>query len=85
MTVVEINEAFVAQYLDVERELGLDREQTNVNGGAIAISHPVRASGAPGGFTLRSGLRRRALGGGLASSGVGGSQGIVAVFEAGRA
>ena len=46
MDLVEINEAFAAQYLAVERELGLDRERTNVDGGAVALGHPLGASGA---------------------------------------
>ena len=45
MDLVEVNEAFSAQYLAVEKELGLDRDKTNVNGGAIALGHPVGASG----------------------------------------
>ena len=52
MDLVEINEAFAAQYLAVERELGLSREKTNVNGGAIALGHPVGASGARLALTL---------------------------------
>jgi acetyl-CoA acyltransferase 2 len=46
MSLIEVNEAFAAQYLSVEKELGLNREITNVNGGAIAIGHPLAASGA---------------------------------------
>ena len=46
MDLVEINEAFAAQYLAVEKELGLDRERTNVDGGAVAMGHPLGASGA---------------------------------------
>ncbi|MFQ5827865.1 MAG: acetyl-CoA C-acetyltransferase [Candidatus Methylomirabilia bacterium] len=78
---VEINEAFAAQYLSVERELGLDREKTNVNGGAIALGHPVGASGARLALTLLHELRRRQKRYGLASLCIGGGQGIAAVFE----
>ena len=46
MDLIEVNEAFAAQYLAVERELGLDRSKTNVNGGAIALGHPLATSGA---------------------------------------
>ena len=77
MDLVEINEAFAAQYLAVERELGLDREKTNVNGGAIALGHPVGASG-----TRLGELRRREQRDGLVSLCIGGGQGIAAVFEA---
>ena len=45
MDLIEVNEAFASQYLSVEKELGLDRDKTNVNGGAIALGHPVGASG----------------------------------------
>ena len=82
MDLVEINEAFAAQYLAVERELGLDREKTNVNGGAIALGHPVGASGARLVLTLLGELRRRKQRYGLASLCIGGGQGIAAVFEA---
>jgi len=82
MDLVEINEAFAAQYLAVERELGLDREKTNVNGGAIALGHPVGASGARLVLTLLGELRRRTQRYGLASLCIGGGQGIAAVFEA---
>jgi acetyl-CoA acetyltransferase family protein len=82
MDLVEINEAFAAQYLAVERELGLDRERVNVNGGAIALGHPVGASGARLALTLLHELRRRKGRYGLASLCIGGGQGIAAVFEA---
>ncbi|HEU5321621.1 MAG TPA: acetyl-CoA C-acyltransferase, partial [Methylomirabilota bacterium] len=59
LDLVEINEAFAAQYLAVERELGLVRDKTNVNGGAIALGHPVGASGARLALTLLHELRRR--------------------------
>ncbi len=78
----EINEAFAAQYLAVERELQLDREKVNVNGGAIALGHPLGASGARLALTLLHELRRRKARLGLASLCIGGGQGIAAVFEA---
>ena len=82
MDLVESDEAFAAQDLTVERELGLDREKTNVNGGAIALGHPVGASGARLVLTLLGELRRRTQRYGLASLCIGGGQGIAAVFEA---
>ncbi|RKN79217.1 acetyl-CoA C-acetyltransferase [Paenibacillus ginsengarvi] len=81
MDAVEINEAFAVQYLAVERELGLDREKTNVNGGAIALGHPVGASGARILLTLAYELRRRNLRYGLAALCVGGGQGVAVVLE----
>ena len=59
MDLVEINEAFAAQYLAVEQELGLDRERTNVDGGAVALGHPLGASGARITLHLLHALRRR--------------------------
>ena len=79
---IEINEAFSAQYLAVERELNLDRDKVNVNGGAIAIGHPLGASGARLGLTLLYELRRRGGRYGVASACIGGGQGIAVVFEA---
>ena len=78
---VEVNEAFSAQYLAVEKELGLDREKTNVNGGAISIGHPLAASGARITLALLHELRRRQLKYGAASLCIGGGQGIAAIFE----
>jgi len=78
---VEINEAFATQYLAVEKDLGLDREKTNVNGGAIALGHPLGASGARLALTLMYELRKREKRYGLASLCIGGGQGIAAVFE----
>jgi len=80
--VVEINEAFAAQYLAVEAELGLDRARVNVNGGAIALGHPLAASGARLLLTLLYELRRRRGRFGLAALCIGGGQGIAAVVEA---
>ncbi|WP_026973868.1 acetyl-CoA C-acetyltransferase [Alicyclobacillus contaminans] len=78
----EVNEAFAAQYLSVERELGLPRERTNVNGGAIALGHPVGASGARILLTLIYELHRRGERFGVASLCIGGGQGIAMVVEA---
>lgn len=82
MDLVEINEAFAAQYLAVERELGLDREITNVDGGAIAIGHPLAASGARLTLHLLHALRRRGKRLGLAAACIGGGQGQAVVVEA---
>jgi acetyl-CoA C-acetyltransferase len=81
MDLVEINEAFATQYLAVEKDLGLDRERTNVNGGAIALGHPLGASGARLALTLIYELRKRQKRYGLASLCIGGGQGIAAIFE----
>jgi acetyl-CoA acetyltransferase family protein len=79
---IEVNEAFSAQYLAVEKELGLDRQKVNVNGGAIAIGHPLAASGTRLPLTLLRELRRRGGGIGVASACIGGGQGIALVVEA---
>jgi acetyl-CoA acetyltransferase family protein len=79
---VEVNEAFAPQYVAVEKELGLDRSKTNVNGGAIAIGHPLGASGTRIGLHLLLELRRRGGRYGVASACIGGGQGIAVVFEA---
>jgi acetyl-CoA acetyltransferase family protein len=77
----EINEAFAAQYLAVEKELGLDRERVNVNGGAIALGHPLGATGARLLLTLTLELRRRGAKRGIAAACIGGGQGIAALVE----
>ena len=82
MDLVEVNEAFAAQYLAVEQELGLDRERTNVDGGAIAIGHPLGASGARITAHLLHALRRRNGRYGLGSACIGGGQGAAVVIEA---
>ncbi len=82
LDLVELNEAFAAQALPVMRELGLDPERTNVNGGAIAIGHPLGASGARLTATLAHEVRRRGARYGLATMCIGVGQGIAAVFEA---
>ncbi len=81
MDVVEINEAFAAQYLSVEKELGLDRDKTNVHGGAIALGHPVGASGTRILLSLAYELKRRGGRFGIASLCIGGGQGIAVVLE----
>ena len=79
---VEVNEAFAAQYLAVEKELGLDRDKTNVNGGAIALGHPLGATGTRLVITLLNELRRKDLRYGLATACIGGGQGIAIIVEA---
>ena len=78
---VEVNEAFAPQYLAVEKDLGLDRDKTNVNGGAISIGHPLAASGARVTIALMNELRRHHLKYGAASLCIGGGQGIAAIIE----
>jgi acetyl-CoA acyltransferase 2 len=82
LDLVEINEAFAAQYLACEKELGLDREKVNVNGGAIALGHPLGASGARLLLTLLLELGRRGKRYGVASACIGGGQGIAMIVEA---
>ena len=82
MDLVEINEAFAAQYLAVERELGLDRERTNVDGGAVALG-TRSAPAAPGSPPhLLHALRRRGGRYGLGAACIGGGQGAAVVVEA---
>jgi acetyl-CoA acyltransferase 2 len=78
----EINEAFAAQYLAVEADLGLDRSRVNVNGGAIALGHPLGMTGTRLLLTLVLELRRRGKTRGIASACIGGGQGIAALVEA---
>jgi acetyl-CoA acyltransferase 2 len=78
---VEINEAFACQYLAVEKELGLDRKKVNVNGGAIALGHPLGATGARITATLIHELKRRKARYGIASACIGGGQGIALLVE----
>ena len=82
MELVEVNEAFAPQYLAVEKELGLDRHRTNVNGGAIAIGHPLAASGTRLTLTILHELRRRKTKYGLATACIGGGQGAAVIVEA---
>jgi acetyl-CoA acyltransferase 2 len=81
MELIEINEAFAAQYLACERELALDRDRVNVNGAAIALGHPVGASGARITLTLLYELRKRGLRYGVSTLCVGGGMGIAAILE----
>jgi len=81
MNLVEVNEAFAAQYLAVEKELGLDRDKVNVNGGAIALGHPLGASGTRLVITLLYELGRRKARYGLATACIGGGQGIAMIVE----
>jgi acetyl-CoA acyltransferase 2 len=82
MDLVEVNEAFAPQYMAVEKELGLDPERTNVNGGAIALTHPLAASGTRITIHLLHELRRRGKRFGLGSACIGGGQGGAVVVEA---
>jgi len=77
----EINEAFAGQFLAVEKELGLDRERVNVNGGAIGIGHPLGATGTRLIYTLLVELGRQGKRFGVASACIGGGQGIAVVLE----
>jgi len=81
MDLVEVNEAFAAQYLAVEKELGLNPEKTNVNGGAIAIGHPLGASGTRIMNHLVYELHRRKAKYALGSACIGGGQGIAIIIE----
>jgi acetyl-CoA acetyltransferase len=78
---IEVNEACAAQYLAVEKELGLDRARTNVNGGAIALGHPLAASGTRLVLTVLMELGRRGGRYGLATACIGGGQGIAIICE----
>ena len=81
MDLIEVNEAFAAQYLAVEGELGLDRKKTNVNGGAIALGHPLGATGTRLVLTVLHELRRRGGRYALATACIGGGQGIAMIVE----
>lgn len=78
---IEVNEAFAPQYVAVERELGLDRDKVNVNGGAIALTHPLGMTGARITGHLLHELRRRGGGIGLGSACIGGGQGAAVIVE----
>ena len=78
----EVNEAFASQYLAAERELELDRSKVNVNGGAIALGHPLGMSGTRLTYTLLLELRRRNLKYGLATACTGGGQGVAVILDA---
>ena len=81
LDLIEANEAFAAQYLAVEKELGLDREKVNVNGGAIALGHPLGATGAILLGTALDELERRDLSTALITLCIGGGQGIATIIE----
>ena len=78
---IELNEAFAAQSLAVIREVGLNEEITNVNGGAIALGHPLGCTGAKLSIQLFNELRRRNGRYGMVTACIGGGQGIAAVYE----
>lgn len=82
MDLIEVNEAFAAQYLAVERELGLDPEKTNVHGGAIAIGHPLASTGARITVHLLHALRLAGKKYGLGTACIGGGQGAAVIVEA---
>lgn len=82
MDLIEVNEAFSAQYLAVQKELGLDNDKTNVNGGAIAVGHPLGASGTRIMNHLVYELHRRKKSLAVGSACIGGGQGIAIVIEA---
>jgi len=82
MDLVEVNEAFSPQYVAVEKELGLDRARTNVHGGAIAIGHPLAASGTRITIHLLHALKRMGKRYGLGSACIGGGQGAAVIVEA---
>jgi acetyl-CoA C-acetyltransferase len=77
----EINEAFAAQYLGCEKELGLDRDKCNVNGGAIALGHPLGATGTRLLLTLVREMEESGKALGCASACIGGGQGIAMILE----
>ena len=81
VTLFELNEAFAAQSVAVMRELGIDSSRVNVNGGAIALGHPIGASGARILTTLIYALRERGGGLGVAGLCIGGGMGIAMVIE----
>jgi acetyl-CoA acyltransferase len=82
ISLIELNEAFAAQSIAVIREAGLNPEIVNVNGGAIALGHPLGCSGARLTMTLLRELRERNKKYGVVTACVGGGQGIAAVLEA---
>ena len=81
LDLIEVNEAFAGQYLAVEKELGLDREKVNVNGGAIALGHPLGCTGARMTTSIVHELQRRGGRYGLVTMCVGGGMGAAGIFE----
>lgn len=81
MDLIEVNEAFAAQFLAVEKELGFSREKVNIHGGAISLGHPVGASGARILVTLLHAMERKNARLGLAALCIGGGQGVAAIVE----
>ena len=78
---IEINEAFAAQYLGCEKELGLDRDIVNVNGGAIALGHPLAATGTRLSLTISREMKKRGVKYGVVSACIGGGQGTAILLE----
>jgi acetyl-CoA acyltransferase 2 len=81
LDLIEVNEAFAAQYLAVEKVLGINRDKANVNGGAIALGHPLAATGTRLVITLLNSLKQRGGKYGVASACIGGGQGIAVIVE----
>ena len=81
LDLIEANEAFAAQAIAVNRELGWDTDKVNVNGGAIALGHPIGASGARILVTLLHEMRKRDVHKGLATLCIGGGQGVATAVE----
>ncbi len=81
MDLIEVNEAFATQYLAVEKVLGINRDKANVNGGAIALGHPLAATGTRLVITLLNSLKQRGGKYGVASACIGGGQGIAVIVE----
>ena len=77
----EINEAFAGQFLAVQKDLGLELEKVNVNGGAIGLGHPLGATGTRLIYTLLIELGKRGKRWGIASACIGGGQGIAVLLE----
>ena len=82
MDIIEVNEAFAPQYIAVEKALGLQREKTNINGGAISLGHPLGASGARITAHLLYSLAERGETIALGSACIGGGQGIAVIVSA---
>jgi acetyl-CoA acyltransferase 2 len=81
LDLIDINEAFAPQFAAVAKELGLDHEKTNVNGGAVAVTHPLAASGARITANLLHELRHRGARFGLGAACIGGGQGMAVIVE----